>query len=283
MFDFSFCIPTHHRETLHDCLESVVAAILNADQCKAEIIISGETQINKSLYLEDIKWVTPENTSASNNRNYAAQRSSGKYLIFIDDDVTINADYLLNLTRYLQKDKLHCLAGSTLRLKNKNPIDKAWLEAGFDRYLDLSSRFQFLRWAPTANLIVKRDVFFSICGFKNLPIPVGGEDVDFGCRIMEKGFGPIVSIPECAAKHLPITHQNLDKIIEKAGYYGMSEQWIAQEYSQSIIGKKAPFMELPSLSDEANAIRKGFYDGACSYSNDVFDVSLSQLASDIAN
>jgi hypothetical protein len=176
-------------------------------------------------------------SSASSGRNLLGYTATNEYLLFIDDDTTLAQNYFSKLFVTLESNKdSKCtgFAGWVERLKNNSQWDTAWLGAGFDRYFELPTKYSKLRWACTANLIVKSQAFRKVEGFRCSSIPVGGEDIDFGLRL-NSGESYFISAPQLVSYHEAITNNTNDQLQRKAFFYGCSEQWLAKEYPTYII------------------------------------------------
>ncbi len=267
MSSFSVCIPSSGRKSLNYLLQS----IRKQSNENIEIIVAGPKNLVSIMKKNEIHIVSEEG-SASERRNLAANCASNEYVVFIDDDCILKDNFFNELNKNINPI-IYAYAGGIERLKNNNPIDIAWLEAGFDKYFGLSVWRPYLRWAPTANFTIKRDVFNSTQGFEKLSVPVGGEDVLFCLNLIKLGLGPIKSVPSANVFHLPITDNNLVNVLRKANFYGQSEQIIAKNY---------PDYEIPFSRVHSTGITKkisdAFYRGRLQITDSPKSISLSQLA-----
>lgn len=120
---FSIIIPVYNVEKyVKECIES----ILNQSYKDFELILinDGSTdnskEICKSFNDKRIKFIDSENKGVSNARNLGIEKSSGKYLIFVDSDDILSLNALECINKNLQKD-IDLLVFSHIK-KYKNSI-----------------------------------------------------------------------------------------------------------------------------------------------------------------
>lgn len=252
----SIIIPTIGRTSIQATTDELAKQIHDA-RINAEILI-GTSKLTVSSVLQGLNCRIIYTTSgtAAENRNICAYASQKELLLFLDDDCMPSAELLSSyLGAASSRPDVTAFAGMVNRIEGTSDEDRAWREAGFDRFFSLPRLFSFLRWAPTANFLVRRKTFLSLQGFSDLGIPVGGEDIDFGLRLCDAGLGPILSAPGADVTHLPI-EGNFESLEKKAFYYGQSEQALAKLHPRYVTTstestKSLPAIELTKLLEQA--------------------------------
>jgi glycosyltransferase involved in cell wall biosynthesis len=231
--------------------EYELIVIDNGDHTYAQSVLSG-SKIN-------VKLLEGQGT-ASKARNQIINNASGEYIAFIDDDCRLQTNYFNVLNKILTEIDSNMsivgVAGEIIRTTNtNNPIDKAYLLSGMDHYFTHGSnnslviRFKKLRWTPTANLVVRRELAKSIL-FPHLKgIVCGGEDVIWGTRITSncKHF---ICAPELAVLHDSLSEKSieiLNKLLSKAFLYGKSESYLTSYFNSKFTSRLSIASILKSL------------------------------------
>lgn len=114
----SVIIPTYGRE---EPLVDTISDVLAQDYPDFEILVVDQTPTHQSqtqTYLQNlandrkIQWFRLDWASLPGARNYAVDRSHGEIILFIDDDVRLQPNYLQNHARnYLENPKIGAVAG----------------------------------------------------------------------------------------------------------------------------------------------------------------------------
>ncbi|MGB3561386.1 MAG: hormogonium polysaccharide biosynthesis glycosyltransferase HpsN [Geitlerinemataceae cyanobacterium] len=114
----SVIIPTYGRE---EPLRDTISDVLAQDYPDFEILVVDQTSTHQpetQTYLQTlaeskkIEWFRLEWASLPGARNYAIERSKGDIILFIDDDVRMQPNYLQNHAKnYLEKPEIGAVAG----------------------------------------------------------------------------------------------------------------------------------------------------------------------------
>jgi len=190
--EISVIIPTYNRKDLLErCLRSIGKScfedyeVIIVDDCSKD-----ETSelVKKYTY----KYIRLEkNMGAGHARNRGAKEAKGNILVFIDSDVIIKKDTLLNITQnFREYPEANIVCGYKL------PED---LHDGFSNSLVmLRKTYDAFRWQKTkkevatnsfiesALFAIKKPVFEEFGGFTEHFSLSGGEDHEFGHRIGSK-------------------------------------------------------------------------------------------------
>ena len=221
----SICIVTHnHENTIFQCINSIY---LNINIKDYEIIIIDDNstdqtinKISKFSEKENLKVFSNDRSkSLSYNNNFAAKKSSGTFLLFLNPDIIFTEETdIAAMLNYISKHpdvgSLSCL------LKYEN----GKIQESFRRFQTFSDFFlrglfgkvnqkyynsfsPLIRikqpfevdWLLGAFLILERKFFFEIGGF-DLRYRLYYEDVDLGYKIIKNGKKNVV-YPACSAIH----------------------------------------------------------------------------------
>ncbi|MEK6406920.1 MAG: glycosyltransferase [Acidobacteriota bacterium] len=200
----SVIIPTHNRASeLANTLAGLRRQTLEAEEYEIIVVDDGS---NPPVRLADsdgkpsCSLVRLEGLERSAARNAGAVAAKGRYLVFVDDDMTVGSDFLeFHLRGHEEWD--NTLAVGSVRLSSD------FLSTAFGRFRqELEQRdipqgrgLKTMRNLCTAaNMSVPRDLFHELGGFDCLLR--SSEDQDFALRHTARG-GQIAYIPEAKAIH----------------------------------------------------------------------------------
>lgn len=109
MYDISVIVPVYNTEKyIKKCLDSLV----NQTMKNIEIIVvnDGSKDHSKEIikeyenkYPDMIKYYKKENGGLSSARNYGVEKSTGKYIAFVDSDDYLDIKLFENLQKYIEK------------------------------------------------------------------------------------------------------------------------------------------------------------------------------------
>lgn len=192
---------------LKKCLKSIFN---KTDYINYEILlIDNESSEKETLrYLENlknnqkikiIKYEKPFNFSAINN--YAVEKSSGEYILFLNNDIeVINREWLTSMIEHIQRDDIGAV-GAKLFFPN-DTIQHAGVVMGlgiaghaFRHFLrkseGLFGQLNVLKnysAVTAACMMVKKKTFVDLGGFNEKDLPIAYNDVDLCLRMREKGY-----------------------------------------------------------------------------------------------
>lgn len=193
MIEVSIIIPVRNqKDSLSAALGSLRRQIDRPRLFEIVICDDGSTDgceemIKRLRYPIFFKYVrNPIPLGRSANRNLGAEKSSGRFLIFFDGDMVPDCGYVESILKDVDD--------STVRLGEVKPPPGQSV-SGFEKYLYSRGRHQ--KRAPTPeipgrmftsnNFAITRSLFSKLGGFDTNFRNWGGEDIDFGLRLVASG------------------------------------------------------------------------------------------------
>lgn len=188
----SVVIPTYHR---NDSLAQILKALtpgmqtLSADQYEVIVSDAGTHSTAENLICKEFpwaKWVAAPGCNPGLNRNAGAAQARGVWLVFLDDDCRIGAEFLQGYYAKAASGAFDVLEGKLTCLEKTN--------TGFRRQPEnLNGGLLF-----TASIAIRREVFFRIGPFDaDLRM---AEDMELAYRLKVSGQR-IGFCPEAIADH----------------------------------------------------------------------------------
>lgn len=203
--DISVIIPSLNGRKYFDEFLSSVIKECEGTPYKAEIVIVDDGSEDDSMsYLESIasdilKPYKNTKKGACSARNYAVSKSSGKYLVFLDNDVIIEKGFFEKIVPMFQDSSVGAVACAGYQYDSRQQIDGIKLlkfKRGFFRFTsnilnkdikeDLDEYISF--GVQGAYFACRRDVFDEVCGISELFEPYLLEETDLMYKILKHGY-----------------------------------------------------------------------------------------------
>jgi len=200
----SVIIATHNRpEKLAETLSSLTRQDNEAGEYEIIVVDDGSKPpvvIESGNELPSVVLVRVEGLERSAARNRGAAAARGKLLIFIDDDISVEPDFVAAHVRS-HEEWPGVLAVGAIRLPDET------MATPFGRFRQNLERNEVplargltpnRNFCTAANMSIPRDVFLALGGFDSSI--TSGEDQDFALRHTARG-GHIAFLPEADAVH----------------------------------------------------------------------------------
>ncbi len=245
---YSFVIPTYNKK---DPLKITLKALNNLSgysQENYEVVVVDDGSpgevfefikgVNRNYHLNYVYLERCEESCRARTRNYGIQVARGQYIVFIDDDIVVNSDYLEELDRYYRVSdnfvvnglRLHCpsesINGTDIRELRRTACRDANTDVLEVRHMicnrlsyNLSAHKYPWLLTFTSNLAVPRKLLLEIEGFDENFKKWGGEDIELAYRLLKAG-GKFVINNKIETFHqahsvAPKGENNLPYLVEK--------------------------------------------------------------------
>jgi GT2 family glycosyltransferase len=263
----------HH---LKDCLTSILR--LNYPKNLIEVIIVDNNSTDGSIELLQSKYSWVKLIRNSKNQGFAkpsndgARAASGEFVAFLNNDMRVQRDWLIELIQSLEKNKAQCV-GSVLLNWNGKMLDFA---GGSISFYGMGYQFNFHEKIAELKeeLLQDKEIFFACGGAmlvdRNVFLSTGGfdedyfayfEDVDFGWRLKVLGYKTVISVKSRVFhKH----HSTGDKFAYdrmKVLYERNKLYTIYKNYSEELINKTflpSILMDIALLFDNSGIKKEDF-------------------------
>lgn len=197
----SIIIPTKDRgdvfdQTLHSATESI-------RHLNAEIVVVNDSKTNQPLVPENekVKLIHNPKSGVASARNIGARESTGKLLLFLDDDILItkeSVDHVLNLHNQMKNTCFN------LNWEYPRAVQKSIIFTQFGRFMNRYHMTSFKGWYSDASwkdnelfqpksvasfhLSIFREDFEKTKGYNEQFPHAGFEDYDFPLQLKEAGI-----------------------------------------------------------------------------------------------
>ena len=146
--------------------------------------------------------VNAEGLGAPLSRNVGLEVGTGRYVLFIDDDVKTSPDMLCPYMDAIRRDPdAPGYVGPTLFPEPVNSFTRGILASGMLTFFVLPSTPRQMYWGTTSNLMVRRDSIGDARFSERFPKHGGGEDIDFCLRVAANAGRPFRTVPGAAVRH----------------------------------------------------------------------------------
>lgn len=196
------------KEYFKEFLPSIIDSCKNSKYECEIIVIDDKSEDDSVDYLDKLQSnepllryaVNPKKGTCS-GRNYGASISKGKYLLFLDNDVMVEKDFIDKMIKYFSYDNIGMVASAGYQLATKEQIDGIKLinfKRGFFRFTknilnkDLKKlsdgEIYYSFGVQGAYQACRRDLYLEVFGMSELFEPYLLEETDLFYKIVKRGY-----------------------------------------------------------------------------------------------
>ena len=190
---YSLIVPVFNRpdeveELLQSCTQQTftdfeVVIVEDGSQKKCdEVCKKYAASLNLAYFYKD-------NSGPGQSRNYGAERAKGEYLIVLDSDVVLPADYLKEVDNEITANPADAFGGPDRAHDSFTDVQKAInysMTSFFTTGGIRGGKKKLDKFYPRSfNMGIKADVYKNLGGFSRMRF---GEDIDFSIRIFKGGY-----------------------------------------------------------------------------------------------
>lgn len=193
MVQFSIIVPVYNRpDEVDELLDSLTRQTVK--QFEVIIVEDGSTVtceevVRKYESYLDVHYYIKPNSGPGQTRNYAAERSNGRYLLILDSDVIVPNIYLEAIIAELEREDVDAFGGPDRAHHSFTDIQKAInyaMTSFFTTGGIRGGKVKMDKFYPRSfNMGVRREVYQAMGGFSKMRF---GEDIDFSIRIFDAGY-----------------------------------------------------------------------------------------------
>jgi glycosyltransferase involved in cell wall biosynthesis len=204
---YSIVIPTYSRpERLRICLESLTRLKSPEGGFEVVVVDDGSPQPLQPVVADFasrllVTCLRQENAGPATARNFGASRARGKYLVFVDDDCCVDADWLVAFQEAFAGDPDGLVGGHTINGLPKNRYSAASqfiLDLVYAHYNPSPDAVTFL---ASNNIAMPAKSFHELGGFDAERFSTaGGEDRDL-CDRWTTRFGTMRRTEKAIVRH----------------------------------------------------------------------------------
>lgn len=163
--------------------ETKVRYLIIADNPQAEIPNDFKVFIDNEKV---ILFRNEENHGAHKSRNVGIDNSTADWILFIDDDVKPSKNLLQTYVNEIKERPNEVgFFGETLFPEPINKFTRGLIACDILTFFFIAGYYKELKWAPTANVLIKRSAIGDKRFKEIFPKNGGGEDIDFFLQIYE--------------------------------------------------------------------------------------------------
>jgi GT2 family glycosyltransferase len=204
--DVSIVIPTKNEgSVLEKCLNSI--RNLDYPEDEIEVIIVDGHSTDETVGIAErygCRVVYEDRGTISYARDHGWRSAKGKYIAFTDADCVVDKDWLKNLIKYFDDERIAAIGGPNITPDDDTMFAKcvgatlSFLSKPGARYGFKESKTMEIYHNPTCNVMYPKKVLEDVDGFNHALITVDDEELDY--RIREKGY-KILYTPDAIVYH----------------------------------------------------------------------------------
>jgi len=234
----SIVIPTEGRTSLTIALIEQLYGLRERVEFPTEVLIidSSQTDTQQKILTAcehyDAIFI-PGSPNVRSKRNAGIRHAQFSVILFLDSDCSPSENLLTEHWKYYENHPGLLISGVLGKLEFTGQKTLAWYfveHSSMVRHFDIAEKPTYVRWGPTANLSVRRDVLIEIGLFdENFPFKLGGDDLDLTYRITQSGRSLIYN-PFAIALHSRSTWNSISAVLGRAMRWGRMEYHLYKKH-----------------------------------------------------
>ncbi len=195
----SIIIPTYNRKNIfRETLSSLAQQTYPSEKFEVIVVDDGSTDGTVAIAAETLPFILryfkQSNQGDAAARNFGARQSEADILVFLDDDILVEADYLTHIIQAHDIDQNKIVIGTwnlwqaeTTRFAQT--INASWVADETHNH-NMVTEVPF-RDVYSNNMSLRREAYFKIGMMQSLEFPGSSMwcDLDFNYRAYRQGFG----------------------------------------------------------------------------------------------
>jgi glycosyltransferase involved in cell wall biosynthesis len=240
--DISIVIPTYNRfDALLKTLDALKRIDYPPEKWEAIVVDDGSTDRTEEVFKNwlksseiNVRYFRQENSGPARARNRGAKEAKGKYLIFIDNDILVESDFVKQHLESLESNPNCWILG---RVTHPSQLR----ETPFGRYRDKihesfnagqsARNFSETDGMTGQNISVLREHFILLNGFDEEFSIASCEDLELAMRSKQRGMRVLYNREIC------VLHNdwaiNLPAYCRRQMLYSISDVLLCQKYGES--------------------------------------------------
>jgi len=234
----SVVIPVHNsNQTLRECLDAIFS---NKFEDFEVIVVDDKSTDNSVEIIKNYKCKSiklDENKGPAFARNTGANSATGDILLFIDSDVIIKSDALINVNQLFKDNRETIFQGIYTHDTNYKNISTQYQQS-FYSYYTWNPKDKYTNILTSCYFAIAKKKFFECEGFNTKIKRATAEDEEFGYKLVDKGYKIFIS-RELSAQHkvnytLPIfIKRNFIMYIDTAQMYLRNLTYVKKRVKQN--------------------------------------------------
>ena len=237
----SVIIPTHNRaKSLQRTLDALAQQSYSAAETETIVVADGCTD-NTIKMLQAysapfcLQILEQDGKGAGAARNYGSAHANGKLLLFLDDDVVPEPGLIRAHVHAHQQQAGQIVMGPyptalSGRTSLFNILMRLWWATKFNALQSESHRNTY-RDLLSGNLSLEKAIFQSLGGFDPAIRGAGGEDYEFGVRVIKENL-PLCFAKDALAYHYEHESMNVRRAMERSRQEGRASVQIGRRHSE---------------------------------------------------
>ncbi|MCL2646071.1 MAG: glycosyltransferase [Phycisphaerales bacterium] len=233
---FSTIIASHGRASLLAKLLESLNQAQSSTAANVEILVVDSTPAAEDSTIQEAcvrfgATLIKGPLSVRSKRNMGARSATGDWLFFVDSDCEVSPEIFNNYRKAFDTDsEFKAGAGPTVFRNDETPFTRLIQHSSLLSPFRQPAGTGCLLWATTSNLVVRKDVFDAVGGFReDFPFRLGGDDTDFCLRLHSENH-QIRAVPEAICFHSWLTWSRPSLLIRRSFRWGWMHAILLREH-----------------------------------------------------